>query len=161
MIFTIFPFHAFDNKTTLPRGQHQSALWNDWLLMFTPSRMLLLLWGWAHVFGLRNALLLWQLLDSKHGHWLCKRVYNMASHGSMCCRLVDRHNGTRKAFTHFTKLFAPCARGKMQRWYSSATQKENQLEVAESTPVPNFAAASKTRSRQVTLLNSSLHACEI
>ncbi|XP_071775062.1 molybdenum cofactor biosynthesis protein 1 isoform X1 [Centroberyx gerrardi] len=73
----------------------------------------------------------------------------MSAHGSMCCRLLERHNGARGALTHVGKLFIQCANGKILRRYSSATHKENELELGDSTSVaPNFAAPLKTRSKQ-------------
>ncbi|KAM4625385.1 molybdenum cofactor biosynthesis protein 1 isoform 1-T1 [Polymixia lowei] len=72
----------------------------------------------------------------------------MATHGSMCCRLIDRRNDTRAALTYFGKLFAQCANGEIRRSYSSATHKENQFELTDSSSDSNFAASLKTKSKQ-------------
>ncbi|XP_029900328.1 molybdenum cofactor biosynthesis protein 1 isoform X2 [Myripristis murdjan] len=72
----------------------------------------------------------------------------MASRGVLCCRLLDRHNGTGGAIAQLGKLFARCANRKFQR-YSSATHKENELELGDSTSAAaNFAASLKTGSTQ-------------
>ncbi|KAM9340917.1 molybdenum cofactor biosynthesis protein 1-like [Symphorus nematophorus] len=76
----------------------------------------------------------------------------MAAPASMCCRLFDRNY----SLTHLRKL-AQRVTGNIQRLYSSATHKENELEVGDSTlPAANFAAPLKTRrSRQETLRDDS------
>ncbi|XP_035530106.1 molybdenum cofactor biosynthesis protein 1 isoform X1 [Morone saxatilis] len=76
----------------------------------------------------------------------------MATHASMCCRLFDRHN----SLTHFRKL-VQCVNGDIQRLYSSATHKENKLELGDSTlSAPNLAASPKTRSTQERLRDNSI-----
>ncbi|XP_070698825.1 molybdenum cofactor biosynthesis protein 1 isoform X2 [Pempheris klunzingeri] len=77
----------------------------------------------------------------------------MAARASMCCRLFDRHNGP----THFRKLFRQSGNGSVHRLYSSATHRENELELGDSTlSAPNFAASLKTRSRQERLRDDSI-----
>ncbi|KAK6307642.1 hypothetical protein J4Q44_G00227900 [Coregonus suidteri] len=65
----------------------------------------------------------------------------MAFHGSKCCRLVlGRHYDVKALSTLHVKLFAPSSTPKLRRWYSSATQEENELELVSlansSAPVP-------------------------
>lgn len=70
----------------------------------------------------------------------------MATNAGMYCRLFDRHNNV----THFRKVLVHCVNTNIQRLFSSATQKENELELGDSTSAaPNFTASPKTRSRQV------------
>ncbi|XP_038584379.1 molybdenum cofactor biosynthesis protein 1 isoform X2 [Micropterus salmoides] len=79
----------------------------------------------------------------------------MATHASMCCRLFNGHS----SLTHFRKLFAQCVNGNTQRLYSSATHKENELELGNSTlsnATPNFAASMKTRSREERVRDHSI-----
>ncbi|XP_072221383.1 molybdenum cofactor biosynthesis protein 1 isoform X1 [Leuresthes tenuis] len=77
----------------------------------------------------------------------------MAARTSMCCRWFNRHNTLR----NFRKLFAPCANGNVQRMYSSATHKENELGPRDSTfTAPNFAASLKSRSRQERLRDDGI-----
>ena len=48
--------------------------------------------------------------------------------------------------------YAQCVKRRVQRPYSSATHKENQVELGDSNlAAPNFASSPKTRSRQVRL----------
>nr|XP_046205874.1 molybdenum cofactor biosynthesis protein 1 isoform X2 [Oncorhynchus gorbuscha] len=54
----------------------------------------------------------------------------MAFHGSKCCRfIVGRHYDVKALSTQRVKLFAPSSTPKLRRWYSSATQEENELEL--------------------------------
>ncbi|XP_042244414.1 molybdenum cofactor biosynthesis protein 1 isoform X2 [Thunnus thynnus] len=77
----------------------------------------------------------------------------MATNASMCCRLFDRH----KNVTHFRKVLVQCVNGNIQRLYSSATHKENELALGDSTSAAaNFAASPKTRSRQERLRDHSI-----
>ncbi|XP_029983185.1 molybdenum cofactor biosynthesis protein 1 isoform X2 [Sphaeramia orbicularis] len=77
----------------------------------------------------------------------------MASHASRYCRLLDRH----WTVTPFRKLFVQRSNGNSQRPYSSATYKENQLELGHPTLAStNFAASTKTRSKQERLKDHSL-----
>eukprot|EP00064_Thunnus_orientalis_P007785 superscaffoldBa00000883_g7807 len=77
----------------------------------------------------------------------------MATSASMCCRLFDRH----KNVTHFRKVLVQCVNGNIQRLYSSATHKENELALGDSTSAAaNFAASPKTRSRQERLRDHSI-----
>ncbi|XP_039993970.1 molybdenum cofactor biosynthesis protein 1 isoform X1 [Xiphias gladius] len=70
----------------------------------------------------------------------------MATRGSMFCRLFDRH----KCLTNIEKLFAQRVNVHIQRPYSSATHKENELELRDPTlPAPNFAASLTTRSTRL------------
>ncbi|XP_044021843.1 molybdenum cofactor biosynthesis protein 1 isoform X1 [Siniperca chuatsi] len=73
----------------------------------------------------------------------------MATHASICCRLFDRHN----SLTHFRKFFVQCVNGNTPRLYSSATHKENKLELGDSTlSAPNFAASRQERLRDDSIL---------
>ncbi|XP_031177209.2 molybdenum cofactor biosynthesis protein 1 isoform X2 [Sander lucioperca] len=78
----------------------------------------------------------------------------MATHASMCYRLFDRHTSS----THFRKLFVQCLNGNIQRPYSGATHKENELELGDSTAssAPNFDSSLKTRSSQERLREESI-----
>ncbi|CDQ56574.1 molybdenum cofactor biosynthesis protein 1 isoform X1 [Oncorhynchus mykiss] len=54
----------------------------------------------------------------------------MAFHGSKCCRfIVGRHYDVKALSTQRVKLFVPSSTPKLLRWYSSATQEENELEL--------------------------------
>ncbi|XP_032356567.1 molybdenum cofactor biosynthesis protein 1 isoform X2 [Etheostoma spectabile] len=78
----------------------------------------------------------------------------MATYASMCYRLFDRH----KSSTHFRKLFVQCLNGNIQRPYSGATHKENELELGDPTAssAPNFATSLKTRSSQERLREQTI-----
>ncbi|XP_037603101.1 molybdenum cofactor biosynthesis protein 1 isoform X1 [Sebastes umbrosus] len=78
----------------------------------------------------------------------------MATHAaSMCCRLFDRQ----PCLTQVRKLLVRCVNGNIQRLYSGATQKENQLELGDSTSsAANFTSPLKTRSTQETLRDDSI-----
>ncbi|CAL8291544.1 unnamed protein product [Gadus morhua 'NCC'] len=67
----------------------------------------------------------------------------MASAGRMCCRLIERNNRTRHPFTY---RFRNTAKDNNQRWYSSATQKENEVELSQ--PRKNFDAVQKNIAEQ-------------
>ncbi|XP_056151855.1 molybdenum cofactor biosynthesis protein 1 [Lampris incognitus] len=69
----------------------------------------------------------------------------MAVHGGMYCRLIASHTGARRALTRLGRIFAQCANGENRRRYSGVTHRENQVELADSSSVPNFA---KNRPRQ-------------
>nr|ACI69806.1 Molybdenum cofactor biosynthesis protein 1 B [Salmo salar] len=54
----------------------------------------------------------------------------MAFHGSKCChRILGKHYDVKALSTQHMKLFAPSSTPKLRRWYSSATQEENELEL--------------------------------
>ena len=74
----------------------------------------------------------------------------MASAGRMCCRLIERNNRTRHPFTY---RFRNTAKDNNQRWYSSATQKENEVELSQ--PRKNFDAVQKNIAEQVNHLYGS------
>ncbi|XP_059907944.1 molybdenum cofactor biosynthesis protein 1 isoform X2 [Gadus macrocephalus] len=67
----------------------------------------------------------------------------MASAGRMCCRLIERNNRTRHPFTYRVRN---TAKENNQRWYSSATQKENEVELSQ--PRKNFDAVQKNIAEQ-------------
>ncbi|KAF7655983.1 hypothetical protein LDENG_00047600 [Lucifuga dentata] len=70
----------------------------------------------------------------------------MAPHGTLCRRLLDRHNSIREALTNLGKLLVNM---NILRRYSSATHKENEVELGHSTlAAPNFAASPKSRSEK-------------
>ncbi|XP_031732686.1 molybdenum cofactor biosynthesis protein 1 isoform X1 [Anarrhichthys ocellatus] len=74
----------------------------------------------------------------------------MATHASMCCRLFGRH----ASLPHFRKLFGQRVNGRL---YSSATHKENEAELGDSTSsAANFSSSLKTRSRQERLRDDSI-----
>ena len=73
----------------------------------------------------------------------------MASAGRMCCRLIER-NSTRHPFTYGVRN---TAKENNLRWYSSATQKENEVEL--SHPRKNFDAVQKNIAGQVNHLYGS------
>ncbi|XP_027130879.1 molybdenum cofactor biosynthesis protein 1 [Larimichthys crocea] len=74
----------------------------------------------------------------------------MAAHVSMCRRVFDFNT-----LTHVRKV-SQCVSGNAQRLYSSATQKENELELGESTlSAGNFTASLKTGSREERLRDDS------
>ncbi|XP_041827865.1 molybdenum cofactor biosynthesis protein 1 isoform X2 [Melanotaenia boesemani] len=75
----------------------------------------------------------------------------MASRTSTCSRLFNTHNRLRD----FRKLFSQCLNA--SRLYSSATHKENELELRDSTFTdPNFALSLKTRSKQERLRDENI-----
>lgn len=75
---------------------------------------------------------------------LSQNTTTMAAHVSMCRRVFDFNT-----LTHVRKV-SQCVSGNAQRLYSSATQKENELELGESTlSAGNFTASLKTGSREV------------
>ncbi|XP_069578403.1 molybdenum cofactor biosynthesis protein 1 isoform X1 [Brachyistius frenatus] len=77
----------------------------------------------------------------------------MAAHASVYCRVFGRHSRLRNV----RKLLARCVNGNSQRMYSSATHKENELELGHSTLTsPNFAASLKTGSRQQRLKDDNI-----
>ncbi|XP_055755149.1 molybdenum cofactor biosynthesis protein 1 isoform X2 [Salvelinus fontinalis] len=54
----------------------------------------------------------------------------MAFHGSKCCRFIlGRHYDVKALSTQHVKLFAPSSTPKLRRWYSRATQEDNELEL--------------------------------
>ncbi|XP_071327355.1 molybdenum cofactor biosynthesis protein 1 isoform X2 [Trachinotus anak] len=68
----------------------------------------------------------------------------MAAVGSMLHRLVDRRN----SFIHFRKVLARCGNGTAQRPFSSATHKENEVELGDSTlAAPNFTRSRSTQEK--------------
>ncbi|CAL8285793.1 unnamed protein product [Lota lota] len=67
----------------------------------------------------------------------------MASAGRMCCRLIERQNSTRHSFTYLVKN---TTKENNQRWYSSATQNENEVELSD--PRTKFDAVQKSIARQ-------------
>ncbi|XP_059209217.1 molybdenum cofactor biosynthesis protein 1 isoform X2 [Centropristis striata] len=74
----------------------------------------------------------------------------MATHASVCCRLFDRR-------TSFRKLFFQRVNGNIERLYSGATHKENELELGDSTSsAPNFASSLKTRSSKERLKDDNI-----
>ncbi|XP_028250419.1 molybdenum cofactor biosynthesis protein 1 isoform X2 [Parambassis ranga] len=71
----------------------------------------------------------------------------MAAHVSLRCSLMARHG----ILTNARKLFG---NGKVERMYSSATHKENELELRDSAP--NFATSLKTSRRQERLPDNNI-----
>ncbi|XP_056250008.1 molybdenum cofactor biosynthesis protein 1 isoform X1 [Seriola aureovittata] len=73
----------------------------------------------------------------------------MAAVSGTFCRLFDRHS----SLINFRKLFALCVNGNVQRPFSSATHKENEVELGDSTlAAPYFA---RSRSKQERLRNDN------
>lgn len=76
----------------------------------------------------------------------------MAFQAAMYCRFIDRQTSV----TSF-RNFGQCFKVDIQRLFSSATHKENELELTDSTlSAPNFAASPKTRFRKERLKDDNI-----
>lgn len=68
----------------------------------------------------------------------------MAAARSVLCRSFDTHS----RLSYLRRLYVQCVSGSTQRLFSSATQKENEVELGDSTVaavVPSYFTRSRTR----------------